>query len=151
MHITRATPDDAEALTRIAWEAKRSWGYPERWMELWRKTFTITPELIASQELFCAWLDNEGVGFYALRQEGSALWLEHLWVLPCFMKRGVGRALFTHAAEQTRALGFDAFRIESDPNAAGFYERMGAQRIGTTVTEVEGEARELPLLMFRVR
>ncbi|MBI4664433.1 MAG: hypothetical protein HY735_37035 [Verrucomicrobia bacterium] len=40
--------------------------------------------------------------------------------------------------------------IESDPNAVGFYERMGARRVGTTVTRWEGGSRELPVLVYEV-
>lgn len=38
-----ATPADAAVLTEIAHAAKRHWGYPERWVQLWRAALTITP------------------------------------------------------------------------------------------------------------
>jgi GNAT superfamily N-acetyltransferase len=65
------------------------------------------------------------------------------------MRRGTGRTLFEHAVNQARAAGFDLIKIEADPNAEGFYERMGARRVGTSVSEVEGEKRELPLMEYR--
>ena len=37
-------------------------------------------------------------------------------------------------------------KIESDPNAQGFYERMGAKVVGEHVGEVEGQPRILPVL-----
>jgi hypothetical protein len=40
--------------------------------------------------------------------------------------------------------------IESDPNADGFYQRMGARRIGTRVTTLEGQPRKLPVLVYEV-
>ena len=66
------------------------------------------------------------------------------------MHRGVGRALFQHAVEQASKLGHHEIKIEADPNAAGFYERMGAKRIGVNVTEIEGRPRELPLMLYTV-
>jgi hypothetical protein len=63
----------------------------------------------------------------------------------------VGRALFEHSVEQARALGFCSLHIESDPNAEGFYERMGARRVGMNITQLDGEHRELPLLIYEVR
>ena len=36
--------------------------------------------------------------------------------------------------------------IESDPNAQGFYERMGAKKVGEAVGELDGQARVLPIL-----
>jgi len=41
-------------------------------------------------------------------------------------------------------------RIESDPNAEGFYLRMGARRIGIKAAEVDGVQRELPVLVYEV-
>ena len=45
------------------------------------------------------------------------------------------------------ALGFQSLEIESDPKAEGFYLRMGARRVGAALTELEGERRELPILV----
>ena len=66
------------------------------------------------------------------------------------MHRGTGRSLFEHAVSQTRNLGFRTIKIEADPNAEGFYQRMGAKRVGASVSEVEGERRELPLLIYEL-
>ena len=147
MQIIRATPDDAPVLTQIAFTAKRYWGYPENWIEQWRNILTIRPEFIVAHETYAACERGEIVGFYALLPEGSGLRLEHLWILPEAMSRGVGRTLFQHALNRSFALGFAALQIESDPNAVGFYERMGARRVGQRITELDGQRRELPLLV----
>jgi len=55
--------------------------------------------------------------------------------------------LFAHAVAQARKLGQRTLKIEADPNAEGFYTRMGARRVGEAVTEIEGQRRELPLLI----
>jgi hypothetical protein len=34
LKITRATPDQAATLTKIAFAAKRHWGYPDRWIQI---------------------------------------------------------------------------------------------------------------------
>jgi GNAT superfamily N-acetyltransferase len=148
--ITRAGPHDAATLTEIAFAAKRHWGYPERWIAAWTGALTMTPEAIGAAEVHAAVLEGEVVGFYALAGEGPTLELEHLWVLPRAMGAGVGRALFEHATARALALGASAVEIESDPNAVGFYERMGARRVGEGVSRVEGEERVLPLLAFVV-
>ena len=44
--VTQATPEQAESLTQIAFAAKRYWGYPERWIELWSPILTVSPEFI---------------------------------------------------------------------------------------------------------
>ena len=150
MQIVRAKPEDADALTEIAHAAKRHWNYPERWIEAWRDILTMRPEFIAANLAFCAMDDDNVVGFYVLTTESDGVRLDHLWIIPAAMRRGIGRALFEHATAQARNSGFDSIKIEADPNAEGFYKRMGATRAGTRVTEVGGERRELPLMEFRI-
>ena len=145
----RARPEDAEALTAIAHAAKRHWGYPERWIESWRDILTMRPEFIGANIAYCAMEAGSPAGFYVLTTERDGLHLDHLWILPPAMRRGIGRALFTHAVEQAAVAGFDAIKIEADPNAEGFYQRMGAKRVGTNISEIEGNPRELPLLEYR--
>ena len=150
MQIVRATPEDADALTKIAFDAKRSWDYPESWIEGWRDILTIGAEFIAANAAYVAIENGRPVGFYLLTMEIDDIHLDHLWVLPAAMHRGIGRSLFEHAVAQTRTLGFHLIKIEADPNAEGFYERMGARRIGSNVTEVAGNRRELPLLVLEL-
>ena len=136
-------------LTEIAFAAKRHWGYPESWIQSWAEILTVTPGQVAANPTFAAIEDDCVVGFSSLTTEPRPD-LTHLWVLPSAMGRGVGRALFEHAAKQARALGLASFEIESDPNAEAFYLRMGAERVGTSVSEIEGERRELPLLIYKL-
>ena len=150
MQIVRANAEDADALTEIAFAAKRHWGYPERWIQEWRDILTMRPEFIAANVAYCAIEENQAVGFYVLTTEDDGLHLDHLWIVPSAMGRGIGRALFEHATAQARNSGFDSIKIEGDPNAEGFYKRMGATRAGTRVSEADGERRALPLLEFHV-
>ena len=149
MEIVRARPEDAAALTEIAFAAKRHWGYPEHWIQCWREILTVTPALVAANPTYSAIEGDHVVGFYSLTAEPRPD-LTHLWVLPDAMGRGIGRALFEHAVKQAGALGFSAFEIEADPNAEAFYLHMGAQRIGINVSEIGGERRELPLLIYQM-
>ena len=146
MNIRRATPEDAEVLTRIAFAAKRYWGYPERWIEHWRESLTITPEFVGNNEVYAAVSDGEPFGFYALTGTGRKLELAHLWVSPAWIGSGAGRFLFEHAMEKANSRGASVLQIEADPNAEGFYLRMGAKRIRENVYEIEGHRRVLPLM-----
>lgn len=150
MQIVAARPDDAATLTKIAFAAKRHWGYPERWIESWRDLLTIPPEFIAEHEVYAAVLDGRSIGFYALGRKGDKLELLHLWVLPDMMGRGVGRSMFLHAIERTKTSGCVELEIESDPNAEGFYRKFGARRVGSSISDVEEQRRELPLLVVEI-
>ena len=117
-------------------------------MEQWRPQLTITPEFIAANETFLDELDGQIIGFYALVETPEAWRLEHLWILPEQMGRGVGRSLFSHAAARAVEQGAVSLTIEADPNAELFYRRMGAIWIGLLASEIDGHLRELPLLAY---
>ena len=69
--IRRARGDEAEALTRVAHAAKRYWGYPEAYIQLWKDDLTVTPDFVERQAVFCAVQDAKILGFYALSGEGT--------------------------------------------------------------------------------
>ena len=146
--IRPARASDAPALTRVAHAAKRHWKYPEDWIARWREALTVTPALIARQPVRCAVHGAAVLGFYALAGTGAVRELEHFWVLPAHMGRGVGARLFADAVAALRADGARRLRIASDPFAVGFYLRMGARRAGEWPSTPRG--RTLPLLVFRV-
>jgi GNAT superfamily N-acetyltransferase len=144
--IRRASPDDAKVLTRIAFAAKRYWGYPERWIEHWSESLTITPEFVTDNEVYVALSGDEPSGFYALTGTGPGLELEHLWVYPAWIGSGAGRLLFEHAMDRAASKGAEYVQLEADPNAEGFYLKMGARRIGENAYTIEGHRRVLPLM-----
>ena len=150
MNIVRAQPADAATLTDIAFAAKRHWGYPEKWLESWRDLLTIRPEFVVSHARHILILDGCMIGFYAVSSKGERLELVHLWVLPEAMGRSVGRALFNHCVQHARELGCRELEIESDPHAEGFYRRMGAQRAGVNISDLDGQPRKLPVLIYQI-
>src|SRR5215207_1911181 len=150
LEIHRVKPEQADALTQIALTAKAHWGYPERWMELWKPQLTFSPEYLEESESWVAAADNRPIAFYTLQERAGAAWIENLWVSPEYIGKGVGKMLFLHAVELSRQRGYKNLRLEADPNAIGFYERMGMHKIGERQTEVEGQPRSLPLMELKI-
>lgn len=150
LRIVPATPDMAAALTVVARQSKAIWGYPPRWMALWQPILTITPQLVSDHAVFVAIEDGSIVGFCALDIDGSSGSLEHLWVLPKAIGRGVGRALWDHAIGELAGQGVTTLEITADPNAEGFYLRMGARRVGMKRYLLEGKEQLLPLMTMDI-
>lgn len=148
VNTLRADPAAASALSALARAAKAHWGYPTSWLEQWRDQLTITPEFIAAEETYAAEVEGRIVGFHALVAADQSMRLEHLWVLPQWMGQGIGRFLFEHAAARAAARGATCLTIEADPHAEAFYLRMGAVRVATIPSEIDGVPRELPVLTF---
>jgi len=147
IRIRRARAADAAALTRIAHAAKRHWGYSASLLRRWRADLSVSPETIAAAPVYCAARGAALLGFYALSGRRDRRALEHMWVRPAAMGRGVGRRLFRHLNRLLRRERVARLRIASDPHAEGFYRRMGAVRIGSVASTPRG--RRLPLLVFR--
>jgi len=146
----RAREEDAEELTRLARRAKASWGYPESWQREWEPVLSFSAEYITSETVFV--VESEGVliGVVAIREPAAGPEIDHLWVLPESQGCGVGRALLEQAIEVAKERGWVALRIESDPNAQAFYERMGASQVGEIEAPVAGVQRSLPVLRLPI-
>ena len=144
--IRRALPEEASTLTNIALEAKRYWGYPEHWIKHWESDLTISADFIRDNHVYVAEADGEVRGFYALCVSGDKAELDHMWVTPASIGKGIGKELFLDAMEKAAALAVRDVGISADPNAAGFYERMGATQIGEVDSPIDGQARKLPRL-----
>lgn len=144
--ILPAKPEQTAALTQIALSAKAHWGYPERWMELWKPQLTFEPGYFEENESWVAEIDEVPIAFYTLLEKDGEAWLDNLFVSPKFIGKGVGKRLFFHALELSRQRGFENLRLEADPNATGFYEKMGMKKIGERRYEIEGQPRILPIL-----
>ncbi|HEU4433936.1 MAG TPA: GNAT family N-acetyltransferase [Pyrinomonadaceae bacterium] len=144
--IRRAAVEEADTLTQIALDAKRYWGYPEHWIKHWESDLTVSPDFIRDNLVYVAEKDGEVRGFYALCVSGNKAELEHMWVTPESIGTGIGKELFLDAMERATTLKVREIEISADPNAAGFYERMGASQIGETDASIDGQVRKLPRL-----
>ena len=148
VRIVRSLPKLAVELTDLAFAAKAHWGYPRRWLQLWRSSLTLNAEYVAQNSVYVARRGEQVVGFYAIRPWRNWARLDHLWIRPEAWGQGLGRALFEHAESVCRRRGFKKMRVESDPNAEGFYRRLDGTRVGVSCSRLEGRWRELPVLHF---
>lgn len=145
--IRRARPEDAAALSVIAWRSKASLGYEAELLALWAPQLSVSAEYIAGNHVLCACLDDEPVGFAAAAKLRKGTFeLEHLWIRPDHARRGLGRRLLEALIAELRSNGADSLRIVSDPHAEGFYTRMGAHRTGFVDSVPKG--RVLPELLL---
>ncbi|HEX6271336.1 MAG TPA: GNAT family N-acetyltransferase [Anaerolineales bacterium] len=144
--LRRVIPSEATVLTEIAFSAKAHWGYPAHWMQIWKPQLSFSPEYFEENESWVAIDGARPVAFYTLQEKNGNAWLENLWVLPEYIGQGIGRQLFWHATGLARQRGYKVLQLEADPNAAGFYEKMGMYKIGERRSEVEDQPRILPIM-----
>lgn len=128
-HIRPARMDEAEVLTGLAIRSKAYWGYSDEFLAAVQSDMTITLAQVATEQAFVLELDETVAGFYKLREVTSEqVELTDLFIDPLAIGRGFGRLLWGHAVTTARSMGYIQMTFESDPNAEGFYLRMG-QRV----------------------
>ena len=129
--------------------AKAHWGYSPEAMEGWRSQLAVTSEELRVRTSAVARVGGELAGFYTLARVNDAWELDNLWVLPRFMRRGIGRALVADALRAAREGGAREVVVDSDPNAGDFYLACGAVRRGAVPAPIAGEPdRVRPQLVF---
>lgn len=146
IEIRATREDEAEALSDIRVRSKGHWGYSRETLEAWRPAMIVTVDYIRSATVRSILVDDRLVGFYALKQAEGIL--DHFWLVPEVIGKGVGRFAFTHASSMARSLGLQTLLIISDVDAAGFYLHMGAQKVGEFYSPHQN--RLLPKLLFNL-
>jgi GNAT superfamily N-acetyltransferase len=130
--IRRARGDEADALTALATRSKAHWGYDADFMRRIGDAMTLSPDDVRTDDV---WVleDAAGrvIGFHRVLA-GDPAEIEDLWVEPDAMGAGHGRLLFEHAVAIAASNGASAVELDADPNARGFYERMGMVHVGDT-------------------
>jgi GNAT superfamily N-acetyltransferase len=132
--IRPAVPEEADALSALCRRAKASHGYSDEFMRLLMADgdMVIAAEAIVRDTFVVAEIEGRTVGFAHLMpvDRPDTIYLEDLFIEPDVQGQGVGRALFKWALTEAGARGYAWLEWDSDPNAAAFYERLGAEKIG---------------------
>lgn len=136
--IRRASVADASVLSDLGIRSKAVWGYSEEMMATFRDELTLSRRYIEENFVYALWMDVV-LGYYSLvPHEPDAVELGHLFVEPGQFGCGHGARLYRHAVERARAAGYEKMVIQSDPNAAGFYEKLGATLVRQVPSSVPG-------------
>ena len=96
-------------------------------MRDWAASGDFTAEGLARRAAHVAEVNGRVVGWAALIPRGDVCWLDDLWIEPSSIGTGIGSRLFQHAARVAEKLGASRMEWEAEPNALGFYERMGGR------------------------
>jgi GNAT superfamily N-acetyltransferase len=142
---------ECEALSALCRRSKAHWGYDADFIDACAPYLRVTPECVAAGHSFVA-LDHEDhvLGVAQIHPGDAARGnLDLLFIDPREIGTGAGRVLFQEAAHRLREAGETVMTILSDPDARGFYERMGAVFIEDRPSDVF-EGRQLPWLEYRL-
>ena len=125
--IRRAGSHEGEILREIAIAAKGYWEYEEDLVRSWGASLDFSEDGLRRKEVYVAAVGGRIVGWAGLIPQGDVCLLDDLWIEPASIGTGIGSRLFRHSAERATSLGAVRMEWEAEPNALGFYERMGGR------------------------
>ena len=128
-------PDELPDLSELCLRSKAVWGYDAAFLAACRAELTLRPDELRSTQLQVAERDTRIVGLAQIKVAAAHAELLKLFVEPAELKSGVGRLLLEWATARARDLGATGMIIEADPDAAVFYEHMGARHAGLTPSQ----------------
>jgi len=105
----------------------------------------VRAEYLRDEHGIVAEEDGVAVGYALVRVDGDSAYLRDLFVETGRFRAGIGKALFSAAVQYARERGATELRLVGDPNAVGFYERMGMHQIASEPS-IAGEGRTLPIM-----
>jgi GNAT superfamily N-acetyltransferase len=146
--IRTAKPGESENLTALCMRSKAHWGYDAAFMRKCAAALLVSEASIAAGRVLVA-TDEAGrtVGTVSVADEDEGPELALMFVDPPAIGGGAGRMLFEAAVRLARRLGYRRMTILADPNAAPFYERMGARFVRNAPSDAI-PGRTLPLYEY---
>ena len=145
MILRAPVPADLPRLNDLNLRSKAVWGYDAAFMEACREELALTEDELATTRLAVIERGGTPLALVQTEVDGDVADLLKLFVDPSAMGLGLGARLFAWAVEDVRGAGASRMTIEADPDAAPFYEHMGAKVVGSAPSgSVPG--RVLPLL-----
>ena len=141
---------ELDELLALNIRSKAYWGYDAEFMDACRDELTVTARDVANSAAVVVEIENQISGMAQVGPLGEDADLLKLFIDPPHMGTGLGRHLFNWCVSAAREDSKSRLLIEADPQAAPFYEHMGARIIGTTPSgSIPG--RSLPLLEYSLR
>ena len=118
-------------------------------MALSREALTVRDAGIEAGMVLAVEHGGALAGVAAISPDGDGHEVAVFFVDPAMMGKGVGADLFHAMVDLAARNDIEKLGILSDPNAAGFYEKMGARPVGR---EPSGAipGRELPYLEMNI-
>jgi GNAT superfamily N-acetyltransferase len=134
--IRIARPEDAERLRETTTASKGYWGYDPERVRDWALSYDFSATRLVRQELYVAEVDKRIVAWAGLIPpvDGVAV-LDDLWVEPDWIGKGIGSSLFALARDRAARLGARVLEWGAEPNAVGFYTKMGGRYLRDEISE----------------
>ncbi len=128
--VRAARAEELPSLSELCLRSKAVWGYDQAFLDACQRELTLREEELFTSHIAVAEVRDHVVGVVQVKVVHLEADLLKLFVEPTRLRSGIGRVLFNWACEVASGHGAIRLLIESDPDAAPFYRRMGAHDVG---------------------
>lgn len=125
-----ARPDELETLSALCLRSKAYWGYDDAFLAACVDELTLTRTDLKQDEIVVIEDEKGLAGVAQVGLDDGLCYLEKLFIDTNRIGSGYGRVLFQWAIDAATRTGAREMIIDADPDAAAFYEKVGAVRKG---------------------
>lgn len=150
LEIRQAKSSEAALLTDIAARGESYWGVDPDFVENFTAIYRITENFINDNPTYVIEEEGKIIGFYGLSTKKEQKELEYLYIEPEYIGKGYGRHLWNHMIDYCKGNGIDNIVFVANPQAVGFYTKLGAVEIGLVESLVR-KGRMVPKLKYNVQ
>lgn len=124
------------------------WGYSQEELKKIMNLYSITTDYLKNHLVYLVFEHKKLIGFFSFTQTDlKENELDYFFINHKLIGKGYGKKMWEVCCEHARSVGMQDFLILSNPNAIGFYYKLGAEKVGSRASRIFiGE--NLPLLRY---
>jgi GNAT superfamily N-acetyltransferase len=131
--IRRALAANLAEINRVIRASKSHWRQPQAYLQAALPLLAVDDAYLAANLCFEVVEGDAVVCFFAIADDDGGKSLDHLWVRPDRLACGIGRLACEHVVALARERRWRRLRVLPEPDAAGFYRRLGFEDTGRRV------------------
>ena len=147
--VRKALISELEKLNELAARSEAYWGFDESHMEAFKRLCALREAHFKKGCVFVIEKDGEIAGFYCLAAKEADFELEHFYVDPEHIAKGLGKTLWLHMRTFCIHRKIREVTIVCSDFVKGFYLKMGAASLGQVESTVD-RGKMIPRLTYRI-
>ena len=129
--MRKATYADIPFLNATMRLSKAHWAYDQAFMDAFMHKYSIDENYLDHHDVTLLCKEGDLIGYFSFTfHEDHTLELDHFFLHPSYIGKGLGKRLWKECCLVAIKLGATEFTLWSDPEAEPFYAKMGCEKIG---------------------
>ena len=150
--IRLAMTEDIDDMNTVLKMSTSIWNRSEKEVEGLVDLLKFTKDSLDNSICYIAQAQNNLIGFFCISRNNDEHGLNpaRLYIVPDFIKQGVGSYLWNKVIYKMRIIGFESVKFLSEPNSVGFYTKKGGYIVGEKASEIT-PGLMIPIIQFDLK